>query len=252
MPFAAKKLIILETVDSTNNYAMAMVQNGSAESGCAVFAKEQTAGRGRRGKAWESIPSKNIVLSIITEMQWLPAQQQFQLSMAAALGCRDFFLNYLKENIKIKWPNDIFINDRKAGGILIENVIRGNLWQWAVIGAGININQENFEREDFKAISLKEITGKDYNIIELSKELHWCILKRIENLSSGEAANFLLEYNENLYCRNEPVKLKKGNVIFETTIKEVTAYGELVTEDAIERRFQLDEIQFAGKILQST
>ncbi|MDQ2864224.1 MAG: biotin--[acetyl-CoA-carboxylase] ligase [Bacteroidota bacterium] len=165
MSFGTKKLIILETVDSTNNYAMGMVQNDSAESGCAVVAKEQTAGRGRRGKEWKSTPSKNIMLSIIAEMQWLPVQQQFQLSMAAALGCLDFFSNYIKENIKIKWPNDIFINDRKAGGILIENVIKGNLWQWAIIGIGININQENFQQEEFNAISLKEITGN--NVIAL-------------------------------------------------------------------------------------
>ena len=88
------------------------------------------------------------------------------------LGCLDFFSKYIKENVKIKWPNDIFINDRKAGGILIENVIKGNLWQWAVIGIGLNINQENFEKENLKAISLKQITGKNYDVIELAKELH--------------------------------------------------------------------------------
>ena len=129
MSFDEKKLIILETVDSTNNYAMALVQNGSAESGCAVFSKEQTAGRGRRGKAWKSVASKNIMLSVIAEMQWLPVQQQFHLSMAAALGCVDFLSKYINKSIKIKWPNDIFVNDRKAGGILIENVVKGNLWQ---------------------------------------------------------------------------------------------------------------------------
>ena len=247
MSFAAKKLIILETVDSTNNYAMGMIQNGSAKSGYAVFAKKQTAGRGRRGKTWKSAASKNIMLSIIAEMQWLPIRQQFQLSMGVALGCLDFFSNYLKENIKIKWPNDIFVNDRKAGGVLIENIIKGNLWQWAVIGIGININQENFEQEKFCAISLKEITGKDYDVIELSEKLHLCILKRIEGLSYSKTTDLLHEYNENLFCRNELVKLKKGNIIFETIIKEVSASGELITSDVIERSFELDEIQWVGK-----
>ena len=248
MPFTPAKLIILETVDSTNNYAMAMVQNGSVESGYAVFAKEQTAGRGRRGKAWKSTPSKNIMLSVIAEMQWLPIQQQFGLSMAASLGCTDFFSIYTKESIKIKWPNDIFINDRKAGGILIENVIKGKLWQWAIIGIGININQENFQQEEFNATSLKEITGKNYSVIELAEQLHLCVLKRIETLSSSADVNFLCEYNENLYCRNELVKLKKGNIVFETMIKEVSGSGELVTKDAMERRFEFDEIQWVGKV----
>ena len=155
MPVTVQKLSILEKVDSTNNYAMALVQKGEATNGEAVFAKVQTRGKGRRGKTWESQSSENIVLTINTQMQWLPLQQQFQLSIAVALGCFDFFFKYIKENIKIKWPNDIFINDSKAGGILIENVVKGNLWQWAVIGIGLNINQRNFN--EVKAISLKQI-----------------------------------------------------------------------------------------------
>ena len=171
MPVTLKKLIILEKVDSTNNYAMALVQKGEARSGEGIFAKEQINGKGRRGKEWESQRDKNIILTITAQMQWLPVQQQFQLSIAVALGCLDFFTKYIKENIKIKWPNDIFINDRKAGGILIENVVKGNLWQWAVIGIGLNINQQNFDKE-IKAISLKQITGLEYDVIELANELH--------------------------------------------------------------------------------
>ena len=137
-------------MDSTNNYAMAMVQKGVATTGDAVFAMEQTSGKGRRGKIWKSKKAQNILLTILAQMQWLPVQQQFHLRMGIALACHDFFSKYSKENIKIKWPNDIFINDRKAGGILIENVIKGNLWQWAIIGIGLNINQENFEKEKIK------------------------------------------------------------------------------------------------------
>ncbi len=165
MLIASKKLIILEEVDSTNNYAMAMVQKGLAKSGNAVFAMSQRAGKGRRGSTWQSEKGKNILLSILTQMQWLPVQQQFQLIIAAALACHDFFIKYTNKNIKIKWPNDIFINDRKAGGILIENVIKGNLWQWSVIGIGLNINQQAFERNKFSATSLKQITGKNYDVM---------------------------------------------------------------------------------------
>ena len=164
-----KKLIILEKVDSTNNYAMAMVQKGEAISGGGIFAKEQTAGKGRRGKTWESKSGKNVILSITRQMQWLPVQHQFQLSVAVALGCLDFVSKYIKENIKIKWPNDIFINDRKAGGILIENAVKGNLWQWAIIGIGLNINQEDFDKE-IRAVSLKQMTGVNYEVIELGRE----------------------------------------------------------------------------------
>lgn len=244
MPATSKKMIILEKVDSTNNYAMALVQKAEAISGQGVFAIEQTAGRGRRGKTWKSQGGENVILTINNQMHWLPVQQQFQLSVAVALGCFDLLSEYIKENIKIKWPNDIFINDRKAGGILIENVLKGNLWQWAVIGIGLNINQQNFDEENFKAISLKKITGKNYNVIELAKELHFCVLERIEKLKSGSADDFFYEYNKNLFCLNKNVQLKKENVIFETKIKGVSKAGELITNDNIERRFQFDEIEW--------
>jgi len=245
MPATSKKMIILEKVDSTNNYAMALVQKGEAISGQGVFAMEQTAGRGRRGKHWKSQGGENVILTINNQMQWLPVQQQFQLSVAVALACFDLFSGYTKENIKIKWPNDIFLNDRKAGGILIENVIKGNLWQWAVIGIGLNINQENFDN-GIKAISLKQITGINYDVVELAHELIQTVTNRIDQLESGEFTSILSLYNENLFCRNQMVKLKKDNIVFETQIKRISSTGELVTKDAIERRFKFDEIEWLG------
>ncbi len=99
----------------------------------------------RRGKQWISNKAENIILSVAIPMQWLPISRQFEISVAAALSCHDLFKKYVLANLFIKWPNDIFINDSKAGGILIENVIKGKIWQWAVIGIGLNINQEKFE-----------------------------------------------------------------------------------------------------------
>ena len=246
MPFASKKLIILERVDSTNNYAMAMVQNKEARSGDAVFAIEQAEGKGRRGKTWQSQSGENIVLSIMVQMQWLPVQQQFQLSMAVALGCFDFFSKYIKKNIKIKWPNDIFLNDSKAGGILVENIIKGNFWQWAIIGIGLNINQVTFDNNIIKPISLRQITEKYYDVIQLSRELHGFILNKLEMLQSGEFGHLLHEYNENLFCRNQIVKLKKGNIVFETKIQGISEQGELITRDVMERRFGFDQVEWVG------
>lgn len=243
MPATSKKMIILEKVDSTNNYAMALVQKAEAISGQGVFAMEQTAGRGRRGKIWKSQGGENVILTINNQMHWLPVQQQFQLSVAVALGCFDLLSGYIKENIKIKWPNDIFLNDRKAGGILIENVIKGNLWQWAVIGIGLNINQENFDR-GIKAISLKQVTGIHYDVVELAHELIQTVTSRISQLESGKFTSLLSQYNESLFCRNKMVKLKKDNIVFETQIKKISSTGELVTKDVVERRFRFDEVEW--------
>jgi BirA family biotin operon repressor/biotin-[acetyl-CoA-carboxylase] ligase len=242
MPLIPKKFIVLDRIDSTNNYAMAMVQKGHASSGDTVFAKEQTSGRGRMGKLWESKTGENIIQSLLVEMKWLPVQMQFRLSIAVSLGCLDFFSRLIKENIKIKWPNDIYINDSKAGGILIENVIKGNLWQWAVIGIGLNINQVDFETPLFNANSLKKLTGRNYDVIELAKDLSVDVLNRIEKLKSGDFKEMLDEYNRNLFCRDKIVRLKKGNIVFETKIVRVSETGELITSDVIERSFSTDEV----------
>ncbi len=244
MPASSKKFTILETIDSTNNYAMGMVQNGAGNSGDAVLALAQTHGKGRRNKVWEGGEKQSILLSIIREMQWLPVLQQFRLSVAVALGCHDFISAYNKENVKIKWPNDIFINDRKAGGILIENVIKGNLWQWSVIGIGLNVNQPNFEMEDLSAISLKQLTGEEYDVVELGKVLHENVLRRIDQLKNGEYDKMLEIYNSNLFARDKKVKLKKGNIVFETTIQNISPSGELITKDALERSFGFDEVEW--------
>jgi BirA family biotin operon repressor/biotin-[acetyl-CoA-carboxylase] ligase len=246
MPFPSKKILILETIDSTNNYAMGLIQKGEALHENAVFSMEQTSGKGRRNKEWKSHKGDNIILSIMVEMQWLPVFQQFQLSTAVALGCHDMISKYIFAGTSIKWPNDIFINDRKAGGVLIENVLKGTLWQWTVIGIGININQVDFEQYNFFATSLKKETGKAFNVLRLTEELHESVLKRINELKTGFFPKMLEEYNEKLFAKNQLVKLKKGNVVFETKITGVSASGQLITQDAFERHFNFDEVELAS------
>jgi len=235
-------------VDSTNNYAMALLQKREIDAEIAVFAKEQTHGKGRRGRQWMSKKFENIIMSVVVQLQWLSISRQFDLSVAVALSCFDLFEKYILGNLFIKWPNDIFINDSKAGGILIENVIKGNIWQWAVIGIGLNINQQNFEEEILKASSLRIKTGKEYNVIELANKLHLILLARIEQLKAGDFEKMLEEYNSHLYARGKMVKLKKQNVLFETTILGVSQFGHLITKDSVERKFNFDEVEFKGLV----
>ena len=247
MPFSSKNMIILDSVDSTNNYAMGLIQKREPTNEIAIFAHEQTYGRGRRGKQWESDKGENIMMSVIAQMQWLPVSRQFELSVAVALSCFDLFRKYIFANLFIKWPNDIFINDSKAGGILIENLIKGKIWQWAVIGIGLNINQKRFD-DSYTATSFKKETGKNFEVIKLAEELHESVLKRIEELKSGNFNKMLEEYNQHLYARDKWIKLKKVNQVFETKIISVSSSGELITKDDEERRFLFDEVEFKGLV----
>jgi BirA family biotin operon repressor/biotin-[acetyl-CoA-carboxylase] ligase len=244
MPIDAESFVILENVDSTNNYAMGKIYSGEAKDGNAWFAKEQTNGKGQRGKTWEAQKGQNIILSIVADTRFLQAYQQFQLSVAISLSCYDFFKVYHNIKIKIKWPNDLFWNDRKAGGILIENVIKGNFWQWAVIGIGINVNQTDFSTEKNTPVSLKLITGQACNVVESGKHLYKCVIGRLKQLKANGFEKMLIEYNGILYKRTEKIKLKRENIIFETIIKGVSPLGQLQTFDNIERTFDFGEIEW--------
>jgi len=239
---SAPDFIVLDTVDSTNNYAMGAIHSGMAKHGMGWFAKEQTAGKGQRGKSWTTEKGKNIALSMVLDPAVLQITNQFHLSAAVAVTCFEFVKAYAGDETKIKWPNDLYWRDRKAGGVLIENIMQGTKWKWAVVGIGININQTSFDNRLVNPVSLKQITGKEHDNIELGKKLHELLLK---NLAGVNNTVLLMEqYNGHLYKKNKPVVLKKDGVRLETVIKEVSPLGRLITVDAIEREFDFGEVEW--------
>jgi BirA family biotin operon repressor/biotin-[acetyl-CoA-carboxylase] ligase len=233
---------ILDTVDSTNNYAMQQVQDGLAKHGRAWFASGQTAGKGQRGKNWAGEKGKNIAMSLVLVPQQLKIANPFYLSALVALACFEFLKQYAGDEMKIKWPNDLFWRDRKAGGILIENKFKGKAWKCAVVGIGININQTIFGKDLSNAVSVKQITGKTFDAIALAKELHELVMKKLVEAPVQDV--ILQQYNQHLYKINELVTLRKAGVKFSTVIKEVSAGGRLITVDAIEREFDFGEVEW--------
>jgi BirA family biotin operon repressor/biotin-[acetyl-CoA-carboxylase] ligase len=249
--------IELNSVDSTNNYAMANVHAGLAFPGTVFFAHDQFAGKGQRGKTWAARPGENIMMSIVLQPGFLPVRSQFALSACIAVACHDFFNKYALHKVYIKWPNDLYWGDRKAGGILIENIIgappadeiqdsqaTNAYWNWAVAGIGININQVQFPDGLRNPVSLKQVTGKTYDTIALAKELCDCIEKRYTQLQQEDFSVLLNYYNTVLYKNNEPVTLKKEHLVFETTIKGVNAAGQLQTKDNKKRTFDFGEVEW--------
>jgi BirA family transcriptional regulator, biotin operon repressor / biotin---[acetyl-CoA-carboxylase] ligase len=238
-------LNILDKVDSTNNYAMQRVYAGMAKHGEAYFSANQTAGKGQRGKHWMAEEGKNIALSIIVRPKQLTIAGQFYLSAAVSLGCYDFLYKYTGDDVSIKWPNDIYWRDRKAGGILIENALNGADWKWAVVGVGININQTAFSGRLKNAVSLKQITGKEYDPAKLAHELYNAVLIRVDALISEKKKHRIIkEYNLHLYKKDAMVKLKKGNMTFETLIKGVASNGQLLTKDSFEKHYNFGDVEW--------
>ncbi len=170
-------LIELSEIDSTNMYAMEQIHAQKALSGSVYQTDFQTNGKGQHGRIWESHRGENLLCTYILELNalkqgknWVPSEQ-LGLSAAVALGVQAFFMEFAGEETKIKKPNDIYWRDRKAGGILIENIVRGTDWNWTVIGIGLNINQTHFSNEAGKPVSLKQITGKHWDIKAMQKKL---------------------------------------------------------------------------------
>lgn len=170
-------LVELSSVDSTNIYAMEQIKQGLAYSGSCYRADYQTGGKGQHGRVWESNPGENLLCTYVLDLKqvksdqnWTPADQN-GLSAAVAMGVHQFFSHVAGSPASIKLPNDLYWNDRKAGGILIENSIRGTQWTWTIIGIGININQINFTAGAGNPISLQQITGKHWDLQELQIKL---------------------------------------------------------------------------------
>lgn len=235
----------LNRVNSTNIYAMEQLQAKLAEHGAAFFADLQTAGKGQMGKKWESEPHQNLLLSVVLNVSTLHIGHQFALSAAIALSCWDFLSLYIPSELTIKWPNDIYWGDRKAGGILIENQISGGIWTYAIAGIGININQTYFEGVKQKAVSLKQITGKTYQPVDLAKTLCNHINKRFNQLLEPEGApNLIAEYNAVLYKREQMVKLKTGNITANYLINAVNKNGELLATAGIQHQFTHGNVEW--------
>ena len=193
-------LIELSTIDSTNIYAMAQIKAGLAKSGSCYTADFQTNGKGQHGRVWESTKGQNLLCSYILELNtldalknWTPANQ-IGFSAAIALGARAFFAAFAGSETKIKKPNDIYFSDRKAGGILIENLVRGQEWTWTVIGIGMNINQSAFSsaavnKVSSNPISLQEITNQSWDIKKMQQHLSEALNNAIHDwLQFGEEA----------------------------------------------------------------
>ncbi|MFC4263248.1 biotin--[acetyl-CoA-carboxylase] ligase [Ferruginibacter yonginensis] len=235
---------ILDTVESTNNYAMRLVHEGLAKHGVAVFAYEQTNGKGQRGKVWMSNKGENITMSLILKPDKAFALHPFYFNAFIAITVRQFFAELAGEAVTIKWPNDIYWRDNKAGGILVENVMAGKNWKWAVVGIGLNINQQNFEETLHNPTSLYNITQQNFDVLTLAKQLYQATLAAYQQLTTKDFYTLLQQFNTHLYKLHKLVKLKKDNVAFYTTITSVNEYGQLQTVDSMERSFDFGEVSW--------
>jgi BirA family biotin operon repressor/biotin-[acetyl-CoA-carboxylase] ligase len=212
-----------------------------ARHGLGIFTHEQTAGRGQRGRKWLAAKNENILVSVILDTTPVPFRQPFRLNALVALSAINFFTKYAGDECSIKWPNDIYWRERKAGGILIETMGNG---KWAIAGIGININQTSFPPELLNPVSLKQITGRSFDPVALAKELVQEVIVRFDQFMNSNFEDLVQAYSSFLYKKNAVVKFKRGNYVFEARVLGITEEGNLVISHTEEETIKYGETEW--------
>jgi BirA family biotin operon repressor/biotin-[acetyl-CoA-carboxylase] ligase len=247
--FIGQNLVQLDAVASTNTYAMELLKDVKVIEGTVITTDNQTGGKGQRGNVWLAEPSMNLTFSVVLYPVFLSSANHFYLSKITALALYDTLSELLpagQHDIKIKWPNDIIVNDQKIAGILIENNLRAGEVQQTVIGIGLNVNQRDFTIPGKKVTSLRNLTGKELErkfILKLickNLEVRYLQLKRkgTEQINS--------DYLGSQYLLNIPhAYTVKGN-LFNARLSGVSNSGELelLMENGETKQFEVKGISF--------
>lgn len=211
-----------------------------------VWADFQTAGRGQRGHSWESREGENLTFSVVLEPSFLPVAQQFLLLEAVSLSLVDFFDSY-GVRPSIKWTNDIYVDDRKLVGILIEHLYTGATLSRTIVGIGINVNQREFSPDLPNPVSMALLTGREFDLAEVLSRFEGALQRRYAQLRSGEWDRLQADYHARLYRRDEwhRFALPDGSR-FEGAIRGVKPMGDLIIEhrNGEVKSFLFKEVEF--------
>ena len=235
------RIIQLKETDSTNRW----LQENGGEEDVAVVTDYQLAGRGQKGNVWESEAEKNLLFSILVHPQHVPAHRQFVLSELIALAVSGVLGRYT-DGICVKWPNDIYWNDRKICGILIENHLQGSDIRDSIIGVGVNVNQEVFHSDAPNPISLKSVTEREYDLQVLLDEIMTSFERYYRQVEQGEYVQLHEAYCQVLYRREGFYPYRDASGPFDAEISRIEEDGHLVLTDADgrNRRYAFKEVEF--------
>ncbi|RYY32891.1 MAG: biotin--[acetyl-CoA-carboxylase] ligase [Sphingobacteriaceae bacterium] len=244
--FVGQNFVSLKEVDSTNTFLKNTLSNTKPlPEGTVIMAEAQLAGRGQQQNGWHAQPGKNLTFSILLNPGFLPITQQFDLNRVISLGVHNALKPILGEALRIKWPNDIYYDDYKLGGILIENILQGEKIKHSIIGIGINVNQDEFPVHVPNPTSVKQILQSDYDLRALLSEICGSIEAYYLKLKAGKVNEIRADYLQILYQLNEWHNFKSKGEVFEGRVIGVTPEGLLIVDTKQgSKTFGLKEIEF--------
>jgi BirA family transcriptional regulator, biotin operon repressor / biotin---[acetyl-CoA-carboxylase] ligase len=242
--FLGKDVLFLPECHSTNDEAMDRIRTGMAKEGSIVITDYQYRGKGQRGNVWETQAGKNLTFSLVLQPKFLDVSEQFYLNMMVSNSIMKLLQDYLPD-MKVKWPNDLVVERKgKIGGILIENIVGSSGWEFAIVGIGLNINQNQFGVGT--ATSLAKLTGNHFDLRELFRMLIAMIEQSYIHLKKGKRAEIKRDYLNHLYLLDKWEVFSQGENEFEGKITGISEDGKLLVElrDGKEKFFALKEISF--------
>ncbi len=241
-----RKTVRLEETESTNSYLKDLLNTEQLEEGSVVISDFQTAGRGQAGNSWYSGKGENLLFSLLIYPTEIAANEQFIISRIISLAIKNT-LDRFTDDIRIKWPNDIYWKDKKIAGILIENSLQGKVIENSVIGVGLNLNQQIFPIELPNPVSLRQITANEYDKEYVLDLLLKEFFQLYRSLQRGEKQVIEDEYMLDLYRKNDYYWYEDKNGRFQAKIDNILQSGHLVLrtlESNEERIYAFKEVVF--------
>jgi len=222
----------IKTTHSTSTLLKQLAAEGNPPD--FIYAGFQTAGRGQTGNSWESEEGKNLLCSILLP----PDKNLYFLNIAVGVA----LVKVIGEAFTIKWPNDIYYEDKKIAGILIENAIIGNEIKYSIAGIGLNVNQTEFHSDAPNPISLKQIYGTEFAIDQLMNQ----VLEAVHKVLNEPEEDVWAYYKAHLYRREGFWPFEDQNGTFEARIEDVLPTGEIVLRDqqGKERKYHFKQIRY--------
>jgi BirA family biotin operon repressor/biotin-[acetyl-CoA-carboxylase] ligase len=238
----------LKEVNSTNNYLMDWLSTEKPGEGIVVIAEYQSAGRGTDGSIWESKPGQNLTFSFVLYPSFLAPEAQFYLNKVISLGLTDLVKEVLpeREDIRIKWPNDIYIGNKKVAGTLIQNGVKGSKLDFSVIGIGLNVNQVSFQGGAANPVSLQVLSHSVFDLEDLLRRTLTKLDFRYNQLIQGYQKEIDDDYLSRLYRFQQLAGyIFKGKSI-QAKIMGINRYGQLILEIPGEKIIECDlkEVKF--------
>ena len=242
------KIISLPTTESTNTHLSSIA--AEAEEYTVVTADAQTAGRGQRGNSWEAEPGKNLTFSILLKPEHILAADQFIISQAVSVAIAGVLAKKVKSagEVAVKWPNDIYVDNQKICGILIENSLLGSKIRRSIVGVGLNVNQKNFKSDAPNPVSLIHITGEETDRAVLLDEICSAISRCIDATKTEKGRKDIVAmYKSHIWRREGAHKYRiPDGETFRAEIVDIASSGHITLRDTDgkDRIFAFKEVQY--------